>query len=229
MERKTKKKRYILLKLLFAAAIFWGAVYYAYSFPRTMELLDKAVNGIAGTVGIDAEFDAFSDFSDFSKKAVEKAFYFAEVIKENIEGNLPEGKALPFAVITCAAEFPSEGETVTSGFGERISPISGKSEMHTGIDIAAAFGSDVKAAWPGKITETGFDEIYGNYVIIEHSEGFFTKYCHLSAVSTEKNAFVKSGEKIGEAGSTGRSTGSHLHFEVLVGGRNIDPKECLEL
>ena len=71
--------------------------------------------------------------------------------------------------------------------------------------------------------------IYGKYIIMEHSKGFFTKYCHLSEITVKKGDFVLSGSKIGEAGSTGRSTGSHLHFEVIIDGRNIDPKECFEL
>lgn len=227
MENKAKK--HIFLKMILVLLVLAGIIYYAYSFPTTMALLDEAVNKIIKTAGIESEFDVFSGFSDFSKEAVEAAVYWAEVIKENIEGNLPEGKELPLAVITCAAKFPSEGGNITSGFGEREDPISGESGNHNGIDIAAAFGSNVTAAWPGTVTETGFNEIYGNYIVMKHSDGFYTKYCHLSVVTATKGDFLNVGEKIGEAGSTGRSTGSHLHFEVSIGGRNIDPKECLGL
>lgn len=229
MEQKIKKIKHHFIGFILVAAVFAGIIYYACSFPKTMELLDEAAEKILKIAGIESDINVFSDFSEFSKKTVEKAIYWAEVIKENINERTADGKKLPVAIITCAAKFPSEGKWITSGFGFRKDPISGETGMHNGIDIAASYGSDVVAAWSGKVIETGFDDIFGNYIILEHSDGFLTKYCHLSAVSTEENAFVKAGEKIGEAGSTGRSTGSHLHFEVLVGGRNIDPKECLEL
>ncbi|MBQ7875156.1 MAG: M23 family metallopeptidase [Oscillospiraceae bacterium] len=229
MEQKTGNKRHYFLKAILLIAAFAGIIYYAFSFPTTMKLLDEAVGKILKTAGIETEFSAFSDFSEFSKETVEKALYLIEILKNNAEENVADGKKIPVAIITCAAKFPSEGERITSDFGEREDPISGENGDHNGIDIAAAFGSEVTAAWPGIVAETGFDEIYGNYVVIEHSEGFFTKYCHLSVIKAANKAFVNAGEKIGEAGSTGRSTGSHLHFEVSIGGRNIDPKECFGL
>lgn len=225
---ENKPKKHIFIKIIIVLAVFAGILYYAYSFPRTMELLDEAVSKIIKTAGIETETEIFSKFSAFSKETVEKAIYWVEVIEENIKGNLPKGKKVFTSLITCAAKFPAEEEKVTSTFGKRINPISGTDEIHNGIDISAAMGSAVFSAWPGKVIETGFDEIYGNYILIEHSEGFLTKYCHLSKIGAAVGDFIKAGEKIGEAGSTGWSTGSHLHFEVYVGGKNIDPGECFE-
>ena len=150
-------------------------------------------------------------------------------IINNIENNYEENGKLPLVVFSCSADFPVETNLITSDFGSRKDPFSGKEDIHTGIDIAAEEGSDVVAAWPGKIMETGFDDIYGNYIIIEHSNDFYTKYCHLSKICVEENEYVLAKEKIGEAGNTGRSTGSHLHFEVMVDGVKIDPMECFEL
>ena len=74
-----------------------------------------------------------------------------------------------------------------------------------------------------------FDEIYGNYIVVEHSDGFLTKYCHLSKITANENDYVFANDKIGEVGSTGRSTGNHLHFEVIIEGRKIDPMECFDI
>lgn len=229
MEQKTKKKNYYFIKFVLLIAVFVFIVYYAYSFPKTMELLDEAAEKAIRMIGIEKDINIFSAFSEFSKETAETAIYWAEVIKENISGMKADGKKLPVAVITCAAKFPSEGKYITSGFGKRKDPFSGKDNVHTGIDIAAPSGSSVISAWPGLVLESGFDEIYGNYIIVEHSEDFFTKYCHLSSVTKIKNDFINAGEKIGEVGNTGRSTGNHLHFEISIGGINIDPMECFEI
>ncbi|MBR5872495.1 MAG: M23 family metallopeptidase, partial [Oscillospiraceae bacterium] len=154
--------------------------------------------------------------------------YYFELIEENLKGSFEEIKPISEFIITSAAKFPVESKNITSTFGKREDPFLKNESYHNGIDISAPLGSDICSAWPGIILETSFDEIYGNYVIIEHSEEFFTKYCHLSKICAEEKNFVNAGEKIGEAGSTGRSTGSHLHFEVIINGINIDPKECLE-
>ncbi len=226
MENKKKGKHHFFIKFLFLAVAFAAITAYAYFFPATMKLLDKSLNKFALFSGRNIEISFFEDYSDFAKKIIDSFLYKVEIIIDNIGEKNNEAKTIPLAVISCAADFPVESGTVTSGFGKRNDPISGKKDIHTGIDVAAALGSDVKAAWPGTIFETGYDKIYGYYVVIKHSEKFFTKYCHLSKIYSEENSFVNAGKKIGEAGSTGRSTGSHLHFEVIIEGRYIDPKEC---
>ena len=227
MEHKQKRK-YIFLKFIGAVLALSLLGFYAYCFPVTMELLDGKVNEIISFAGGDFSVSVFSDFSVFVRKTVENARYYYEIIKGNLENEFFDTSPLPVAILSCAAEFPVENGKITSEFGKREDPFSGKTDSHSGMDIAAAFGSSIFSAWPGEITETGFDEIYGKYVVVEHSEGFFTKYCHLSKVCASEGDFASAGEKIGEAGSTGRSTGSHLHFEVEIGGRKIDPMECFE-
>ena len=229
MERKKRKKKYLLLKSFILLLITAGIIVYSASFPVTMELLDKKIDEIIDLAGIDYKISVFSDLSKISKEFINKTEYYFDLIKDNITKDFTDIQKPGFAVITNAAKFPSEKSKITSVFGKREDPISGNADIHSGIDIALPSGSKIIAAWPGKVLETGFDEIYGNFVLIEHSDGFYTKYCHLSKIDVMENDFVNVEEKIGEAGNTGRSTGSHLHFEVIIEGTNIDPMECFEI
>lgn len=229
MEQKSKNKKRCFLYFLAITAVFCGITLYAAAFPTTMRLLDEKTEELMESGGLSIKFSAFSDFSEISRKIINGAEYIFETVKYNLENKDIIGREISAVVITCAAKFPSDGEKITSGFGNRKDPFSGKADFHRGIDIAALSGSNIYSAWPGKVSGIGYDDINGKYIIIDHSEGFYTKYCHLSDISIELNAFINAGEKIGEAGSTGRSTGSHLHFEVNVGGMNIDPGECLAI
>ena len=223
------KKKHLILKLLFILIIIFGILVYAYNFPVTMELLDENANRLLDFLKIDFECNLFGKISEIADAVINKVIHILEIIEMNTGSERIDTTPLPVVVFTNAAFFPSEGEYITSFFGKRINPISKKQENHGGIDIAAPKNSDIYAAWPGKIKETGFDSIYGNYVIIEHSKNFITKYCHLSYVDCGKNDLVNAKDIIGKAGSTGWSTGSHLHFEVEVDGRKIDPMECFEI
>ena len=228
MQRNKRKKHYFL-KLIFFMLVLCGIGFYSASFPVTMELLDKKVNGILEIFDLKSDFKIFSFFSDVSKTAINKAEYWFEIAKENIEKSNMESKPVSAIRITCAAKFPLENKKITSAFGKRKDPVSGKNSIHSGIDIAAEEGTKIVAVWPGNVSETGFDDIYGNYVIIKHSKDFYTKYCHLSKITISENSFVMTDDKIGEVGSTGRSTGNHLHFEIIVEGRKIDPMECFDI
>ena len=229
MEEKRKGKKHYFFKFITMVLVFCGIILYSASFPVTMKLLDDKATDFLSFCGYQKEFSGFSEISDFSDKILSKAEYWIEIALENINGTNVETEKVPAIIITCAAKFPSESRKITSFFGKREDPFSKKDDFHSGIDIAAEKGSKITAAWPGRIAETGSDIIYGKYIIIEHSKDFFTKYCHLSKIEANKNDFVSANEKIGETGSTGRSTGNHLHFEVIVEGRKIDPMECFEV
>ncbi len=226
MEQNNKRKKHCILKLLVLILMIIGAIFYINSFPATMKLIDDGINDTLKTLGSEKRIAFFQELADFSSDAVNTAEYWIDVIKDNLTKVKNENKKVSAIILTCAAKFPSENKIITSQFGERKDPISGNNDIHTGIDIAANLGSTVTAAWPGEVSETGYDKIYGNYIILQHSKEFFTKYCHLSKVNVSKNSFIKAGEKIGEVGSTGRSTGNHLHFEVVVNSKEIDPMEC---
>jgi len=119
--------------------------------------------------------------------------------------------------------FPLQSFRLTSAYGIRESPITGNISMHRGIDLAAPEGTEVYAAADGTVTETGFNEIYGNFIIISHREKWTSLYGHLQRIETDLRSTVKSGTLIGRVGSTGQSTGPHLHFELRQDGRALDP------
>ncbi|HET6946574.1 MAG TPA: peptidoglycan DD-metalloendopeptidase family protein [bacterium] len=118
--------------------------------------------------------------------------------------------------------WPARG-VFTSGFGIRRHPIFRIRRMHTGQDIAAPYGTSVQAASDGRVIYTGWFGGYGKIVVIDHGDGVSTLYAHLSRILTRSGARVRRGEVVGRVGSTGYSTGPHVHFEVRVNGRPIDP------
>lgn len=122
---------------------------------------------------------------------------------------------------------PVSGE-ITSAFGTRIHPVTNKSETHTGVDIAVAEGTEVKAIYDGIVEDALEDEILGIVVILNHENGFKTKYGHLSEVKVNKGDKVVKDSVIALTGSTGVSTGPHLHFEVLFNEESVDPTSLLK-
>jgi murein DD-endopeptidase MepM/ murein hydrolase activator NlpD len=116
----------------------------------------------------------------------------------------------------------------TSGFGARIDPFNGRIAYHSGIDLAGPAGSKAHAANDGKVTIAGWKPAYGYMVEVDHGLGFATRYAHLKAISVAVGQAVKEGEVVGVQGSTGRSTGNHLHYEVRHYGRPMDPTNFLK-
>ncbi|HEX6312610.1 MAG TPA: peptidoglycan DD-metalloendopeptidase family protein [Acidimicrobiia bacterium] len=119
-------------------------------------------------------------------------------------------------------QWPCNG-SVGSGFGYRVHPISGTSRMHTGVDIGCANGAPIRAAGAGVVVEAGWRGGYGNAVVIDHGNGLATLYAHQSQIASSPGRQVSAGETIGYVGSTGYSTGPHLHWEVWVNGNPVDP------
>ena len=116
---------------------------------------------------------------------------------------------------------------VTSGFGRRSDPIDGGSKYHTGIDLRAPEGSPIKVAADGIVKNVGQRGGYGNAVEIDHGNGLTTLYAHASELLVTKGQKVSEGDTVGLAGQTGRATGPHLHFEVRVNDRPVDPTRAL--
>ena len=112
-----------------------------------------------------------------------------------------------------------------SGYGMRIDPIYRTPRFHSGMDFSAKTGTDVHATGNGKVTMAGWKQGYGNCIVINHGYGFQTLYGHLSKYKVRVGQKVKRGEVIGEVGNTGKSTGSHLHYEVLVRGKHDNPSK----
>lgn len=114
---------------------------------------------------------------------------------------------------------------ISSRFGERIHPITGELKNHNGMDIAANSGTAVYAADGGKVVLAEWYGGYGNCIMIEHGNGYKTLYGHLSYIGVKNGQYVNQGDTIGQVGSTGNSTGPHLHFEVYSNGSRIDPEQ----
>ena len=114
-----------------------------------------------------------------------------------------------------------------SSFGWRIDPFTGRSALHTGLDFQADTGTPILAAAGGVVVTQEYHSAYGNMIEVDHSNGLITRYAHASRVMVKKGDLVKRGQKLGEVVTTGRSTGPHLHFEVLVQGVPQDPQKFL--
>lgn len=123
---------------------------------------------------------------------------------------------------------PATPVMLSSPFGVRSDPFTGGAAMHTGLDIRGAFGQPIYAAAAGRVIRVSPWSGYGNVVVIDHGHGIETRYGHLSGFTTHPGAIVKAGEQIARMGSTGRSTGNHLHFEVRINGRAVNPRPYLE-
>ena len=119
--------------------------------------------------------------------------------------------------------FPLRQYRITSRFGMRSDPFTGHPQMHQGIDLAAPEGTPVYAVSNGTVTAAGFDPVLGNYIIINHGNNLTSLYGHLQSIETVLRSEVNSGTLIGRVGSTGQSTGPHLHFELRQDGRPVDP------
>lgn len=173
------------------------------------ELLDK--KGIKKHLSVGGEFispDRLSiSYVDFMKKDIDEIF--------NTMKGVPLG--IP------------HGGKLNSKFGYRKDPFRKKYGFHSGIDIDANYGDPVVATADGTVSKASWHHSYGKTVVIEHKDGYETLYGHLSKITVKEGQKVTTGEVIGKAGSTGRSTGTHLHYEVAKDGKRIDPSDYLTL
>jgi murein DD-endopeptidase MepM/ murein hydrolase activator NlpD len=117
---------------------------------------------------------------------------------------------------------------ITSSYGYRTSPFTGIRQFHSGLDIGSPAGTAVKAAMPGRVSAVGWDDVLGNYVVVSHHSGYRTLYGHLSVARAKPGAYVGTGERIGDVGSTGLSTGPHLHFTVYKNGKTVNPRVLMK-
>jgi murein DD-endopeptidase MepM/ murein hydrolase activator NlpD len=115
----------------------------------------------------------------------------------------------------------------SSGFGVRSDPFLGRQAMHTGLDFRASTGDPVRVTANGKVVNAGWAGGYGRMVEVDHGNGLSTRYGHLSQINVKVGEIVKIGQVIGEVGSTGRSTGPHLHYETRIDGDAVDPQKFL--
>jgi murein DD-endopeptidase MepM/ murein hydrolase activator NlpD len=144
--------------------------------------------------------------------------------------NLVRGEVerLTRTLITVPVRKPLPGEIdTTSGFGMRMDPFLRAPAMHTGLDFRGDHGEPVHATATGTVTQAGWNGGYGKMVEIDHGNGFATRYGHLSSIDVEVGQTVRLGQVVGKIGSTGRSTGPHLHYETRIDGDAVDPQRFL--
>ena len=122
---------------------------------------------------------------------------------------------------------PAADWSISSGFGYRADPFTRGAALHTGMDLRAEHGAPVRAAGPGKVVTAEYSGGYGNMVEIEHAGGISTRYAHMSAILVSEGQTVSAGTLVGRVGSTGRSTGPHLHYETRIDGDPADPNRFL--
>ena len=187
-------------------------------------ITDPFWNGMGGAVEeSDIAVEEFAVTADDTTQSVTSLFdraLMVERMTDELEQKQQHFDSLP-------TYKPVSGLRLSSGFGMRKHPISGKYRMHKGLDFAGPSGSRVSAAGPGKVVYAARNGSYGNLVDIDHGNGVISRYAHLRKISVKKGAVVIAGQKIGEVGSTGASTGPHLHWEIRIFDTAKDPKVFL--
>jgi murein DD-endopeptidase MepM/ murein hydrolase activator NlpD len=145
-----------------------------------------------------------------------------------LEGALFRMEVLERTLVAVPSGNPANVMMLSSSYGYRHDPFTGASAMHSGLDFPGPLGTPILAAAPGKVVFVGQRSGYGNVVEVDHGQGILTRYAHLSGFTAKVGSQVAAGEQIAKMGSTGRSTGSHLHFEVRLNGVAVNPRRFLE-
>lgn len=147
---------------------------------------------------------------------------------ERLGLSLARMSALERGLETIPQVMPADINSISSGFGYRRDPFTGGAAMHNGLDFRAPHGAPIHAAAAGTVSFVGVKSGYGKVVEISHGSGMVTRYAHMSRFNTQVGTEIAAGEIIGAIGNTGRSTGPHLHFEVRIDGRPVNPRPFLE-
>lgn len=143
--------------------------------------------------------------------------------KKSVSELLGEIEGRSGTLATFPDRWPTDGGVISSNYGGRVDPVSKGFEYHVGLDIAVDFGTPVYATAAGTVEQAGWNGGYGRFIRLNHGNGYVTAYGHMSGLAVSAGQQVIKGEIIGFVGSTGYSTGPHLHYEVLSDGQNIDP------
>ena len=163
----------------------------------------------------------FIAFSSSTDSALDQRF-------QRLAVSLARMQALQRGLTSMPQVLPASLEFISSGFGYRADPFTGGAAFHAGLDFKGPIGAPIYAAAKGKVSFVGQRQGYGNCVEVDHGNGMITRYAHMSAFRTELGKDVLAGEVIGAIGSTGRSTGPHLHFEVRINDTAVNPRPFLE-
>lgn len=170
--------------------------------------------------------DEMNSSEEATKRAIKKAEAEEEKLQQEIKAALSQNSG---SSVVDAGDFrwplASKYNNITSKFGYRVHPVTGVYKLHTGVDIASSGirGASIYAAKGGTVIKSGYNTGYGNYIVINHGDGYATLYAHASTLLVSVNQNVKKGDVIAYVGSTGYSTGPHLHFEIMKNGEYTNP------
>lgn len=199
----------------------------------SMGMMDEALSqAVAGRLGLGEHLLAQVDPSRTQRPSLGGGSMRAMIAPSKVQPNrapstLPSLDQITEIYARPADALPVDG-VVSSPFGERNHPISGSSKMHHGIDIAADKGQEIYAVRSGTVTFAGSKGGYGNTVEIRHADGTTSRYAHADKIHVRVGDRIQAGECVADVGSTGHSTGPHLHFEIRAFGRSIDPISYLK-
>ena len=188
----------------------------------------QLIIGIAGDIeNRQAEIDEISAAEDAANAVIDKMVAeLEEARRKAMAAQASQAAQSAAATGTASFMWPVASYVyISSRFGLRVHPITGQQKSHTGLDIASNQGTTVYASDGGTVTMAGWNGGYGNCIMIDHGNGYVTLYGHLNYIGVSVGQSVSQGSVIGQVGSTGASTGPHLHFEVLKNGTRIDPEQ----
>ncbi|MFD2181335.1 M23 family metallopeptidase [Rhodoplanes azumiensis] len=202
------------------------------SLEETYETKAKRIRGVLADLGLEravpggrAERDVGGPFVPYRLASVQPVF---ERQVQRVRLAREQAERLTRTLATIPIRKPVAGDVdFSSTFGVRLDPFLGRPAMHTGLDFRGAVGEPIRATANGTVTTAGWGGGYGKMVEIEHGNGLATRYGHMSEILVRQGQSVKIGQVIGRIGSTGRSTGPHLHYETRVSGEAVDPQKFL--
>lgn len=209
--------RFLFIQAVVCAMIVITALMLKLAAPQSYLQIKKSY-----TIAVSESDITFSDIAEFFK-----GLFSIDKGTGGDDSSMPSNVTKSAYVLSSPITAVCKG-TVTSEFGERIHPITKKDGFHTGIDIANKKGIPISAAFSGSIQEVGTNEAYGNYILMRHSENLYTFYGHLDSFNVRKGMNIRRGEVIAFMGTTGYSTGPHLHFEIRIEGIRVDPSYVLK-
>lgn len=185
------------------------------------------------TLGKGGEYIAVYD-QEIEDLAQETSDDFLEIsamldeIERIVPTTLQKAKQTQYSISGTPSEWPTLSTRLTSNFGYRTDPFTGKAAFHAGIDISGQVGDPIYAAAAGKVISAESNRSRGKYIIIQHPNGLQSWYMHLSEMNVSEGDTVKKGQTIAKLGNTGRSTGPHLHFEIMKGNKKVNPLPYLQ-
>lgn len=176
-----------------------------------------------GGEDIEASTDQILNLANRSRIDLKQVSDMLNTMQRSVPTTLKQAQYRQSTIAGTPSIWPTKSRRITSSFGYRQDPMHGRAAFHAGLDIGGELGDPVYAAADGKVIEAGFQPARGNYIVIRHVNQLDTWYMHLQSILIDVNDTVAKGDRIAKLGNTGRSTGPHLHFQIVQRGEPIDP------